>query len=93
MNDNAYIHVKLYSILKICELTINEQEILIVHDDKLVTWLNATDLAVRAGLYWFIEKHPEAGIIDLLNFRIEQEFECGLIFDGSEVALLPGQST
>ena len=80
---NAYVY----------PIKVNEQEILIVHDDKLVTWLNATDLAVRAGLYWFIEKHPEAGIIDLLNFRIEQEFECGLIFDGSEVALLPGQST
>ena len=47
------------------------------------TWLNATDLVVRAGIYWFIEKHPEAGIMDLLNFCMEQEFECGLVFDGN----------
>ena len=38
-------------------IEINGQEILIVYDDKLVTWFNATDLIVRAGLYWFIEKH------------------------------------
>ena len=74
-------------------IKINGQEILIVHDDKLVTWLNATDLVVRAGLYWFIEKHPEAGIIDLLNFCVEQEFECGLVFDGSDAALHTGQSS
>ena len=61
----------------------NGQEILIVFDDRLVTWLNATNLVVRAGLYWFIEKHPEAGVMSLLNFCVEQEFECGLIFDGT----------
>ena len=64
---NAYVY----------PIKVNGQEILIAHDDKLVTWLNATDLVVRAGLYWFIEKHPEAGIMDLLNFCMEQEFECG----------------
>ena len=45
---NAYVY----------PIKVNGQEILIAHDDKLVTWLNATDLVVRAGLYWFIEKHP-----------------------------------
>ena len=70
---NAYVY----------PIKVNGQEILIVHDDKLVTWLNSTDLVVRAGLYWFIEKHPEAGIMDLLSFCMEQEFECGLIFDGN----------
>ena len=80
---NAYVY----------PIKINGQEILIVHDDKLVTWLNATDLVVRAGLYWFIEKHPEAGIIDLLNFCVEQEFECGLIFDGGDATLFTSQSS
>ena len=65
-------------------IKVNEQEILIVYDDKLVTWLNATDLVVRAGLLWFIEMHPEAGIIELLNFCVEQGFNCGLIYDGNE---------
>ena len=77
---NAYVY----------PIKVNGQEILIVHDDKLMTWLNATDLVVRAGLYWFIEKHPEAGIMDLLNFCMEQEFECGLIFDGGDATLLTG---
>ena len=49
-----------------------------------MTWLNATDLVVRSGLYWFIEKHPVAMIIDLLNFSIAQNIECGLIFDGNQ---------
>ena len=80
---NAYVY----------PIKVNGQEILIVHDDKLVTWLNATDLAVRAGLYWFIEKHTEAGIMDLLYFCMEQEFECGLIFDGSDATFHTGQSS
>ena len=62
-------------------IKVNGQEILIVYDDKLMTWLNSTDPVVRAGLYWFIAKHPDAGIMDLLNFCISQEFECGLVFD------------
>ena len=70
---NAYV----YSI------RVSGQEILIVFDDKLVTWLNVTDLVVRTGLYWYINKHPEAGIIDLLGFCVEQDFECGLVFDGN----------
>ena len=70
---NAYVY----------PIKVNGQEILIVHDDKLVTWLNSTDLVVRAALYWFIEKHPEAGIMNLINFCVEQEFECGLVFDGN----------
>ena len=69
------------------------QKILIVHDDKLVTWLNATDLVVRDGLYWFIEKHPEAGGMALLNFCVEQEFECGLVFGGDDAVLLMGRSS
>ena len=72
-NMNAYVY----------PIKVNGQEILIVHDDRVVTWLNATNLVVRAGLYWFIEKHPEAGIMDLINFCMEQEFECGLVFDGN----------
>lgn len=70
---NAYVY----------PIRVSGQEILIVHDDKLVTWLNSTDLVVRAGLYWFIEKHPEAGIMDLINFCVEQEFKCGVVFNGS----------
>lgn len=71
-------------------IRVNGQEILIIHDDQLVTWLNATDLAVRAGLYWYIDRHPEAGIIDLLNFCIESDFECGLVFGRDDEALFTG---
>ena len=72
-------------------ITVGGQELLIVHDDKFVTWLNATDLTVRAGLYYYIDKHPEAGVIDLLNFCIENQFDCGILFDGSDTALFTGQ--
>lgn len=68
-------------------IQVNGQEILIVFDDRLVAWLNATELVVRAGLYWFLEKHPEAGGMDLLKFCMEQDFECGLVFDGGDTAL------
>lgn len=72
-------------------IKIHGQEILIVYDDKCVTWLNATDLAVRAGLYWYIEKHPEAGIMELLDFCVKNDFHCGLVFDGNDATLLAGQ--
>lgn len=68
-----------------------KQEILIVYDGKLITWLNATDLTVRAGLYWYIAEHPKAGIMDLLNFCMAQDYACGLIFDGSDEAFLTGR--
>ena len=55
-------------------IIVKGQEILIVYDDRCVTWLNATDLVVRVGLYWFIEKNPEAEILDLLHFCAEQDF-------------------
>lgn len=72
-------------------IKIHGQEILIVYDDKCVTWLNATDLTVKAGLYWYIEKHPEAEIMDILDFCVENDFECGLVFDGNDVTLLEGR--
>lgn len=69
-------------------ITVGGREILIVHDDKYITWLDTTDLVVRAGLYYYIDKHQEAGVMDLLQFCIENDFDCGLVFDGSDAALL-----
>lgn len=60
------------------------REILIIFDDQCVTWLDATDLAVKARLYLYITKHPTAGIIDLLNYCISQDLACGLVFDGND---------
>lgn len=72
-------------------IRVGEREILIVYDNRYVTWLDATDLAVRAGLLWYIEKHPESGVIDLLNYCLTQDLACGLVFDGGdEGALLTG---
>jgi hypothetical protein len=76
---NAYVY----------PIKVNGQEILIAHDDKLVTWLNATDLVVRAGLYWFIEKHPEAGIVDLLNSAWSRNLNVVLSMTGVRSLCLP----
>ena len=57
-------------------------EILIVYDEKHVTYLNVTDPDVKTGLYRYIDSHPEAGIVDLIHFCIEHDFSCGLVFDG-----------
>ena len=66
-------------------IKIRGQEILIVHDDKLVTWLNVTDPVVKVALIQYIDSHPESGITDLIAYCVETSVDCGLIFDSSDV--------
>ena len=71
-------------------IEVNGQEILIVHDDKCVTWLNVTDPAVKVDLIQYIDSHPESGITDLIAYCVETSVDCGLIFDASDVNSFTG---
>lgn len=63
----------------------NGREILIAHDDKLITCLNATDPVVGFSIPQYIDSHPEGTVMDLLNYCIKNGFECGLLFDSDLV--------
>ena len=77
---NAYVY----------PIRVGGREILIVFDDQYITWLDSTDPVVRVDLLWYIEEHPEAGVMDLLHFCISQDLACGLVFGEGDETLLAG---